>query len=94
MVFLLFAKIVQAIFLGPLHRSEVEQLFHKAKYMIPETCLALTIFREELSLAIVALFVELVFVKSFHWLAQRRVENVRVGCFIVEGSVSGLDTWR
>lgn len=47
-----------------------------AKYAITDTCLALTIFRQELDMKVVALFTALLFVKIFHWLAEMRVENV------------------
>jgi E3 ubiquitin-protein ligase synoviolin len=37
-----------------------------------ETCLAMTIFREEFNVHFVVLFVALLFVKMGHWLAQDR----------------------
>lgn len=39
----------KAVFLGPLRDVEVEILYDNARYAITETCLALTIFREELT---------------------------------------------
>lgn len=51
-------------------------VFYQARYSVLETCLALTIFREELNLKVLALFTTLLFVKTFHWLAQLRVDNV------------------
>ncbi|KAH8056277.1 hypothetical protein JL722_7581 [Aureococcus anophagefferens] len=39
-------------------------------------CLALTIFREELTTRVFALFTALLFAKVFHWLVQSRVEHV------------------
>lgn len=57
----------------------------KIWFAITETCLALTIFREELRFRFVFLFTVLLFVKAFHWLAQFRVEQ-----FHTELAVSAL----
>lgn len=54
------------------------QLLHEnVRYAITETCLALTIFRDEINFHVVVLFTSLVFLKVFHWLAQSRIEFVR-----------------
>lgn len=66
----------KAVFLGPLRDVEVEILYDNARYAITETCLALTIFREELTTRVLTLFTALLFSKSFHWLCQSRVEYV------------------
>lgn len=42
-----------------------------------ETLLALTIFKDEFESSFVLLFVSLLFLKVFHWLASDRVEMVR-----------------
>lgn len=49
------------------------------RYAVTETCLALTIFREEISFHVMVLFTALVFLKIFHWLSQARIEFVRRG---------------
>lgn len=41
-----------------------------------ETCLAMTIFRDEFNAEFVAMFAVLTFVKVFHWLVQDRVEYI------------------
>jgi E3 ubiquitin-protein ligase synoviolin len=46
---LLWGRVFKAVFLGPLRDVEVEILYDNARYAITETCLALTIFREELT---------------------------------------------
>ncbi|CAN0442135.1 unnamed protein product, partial [Discosporangium mesarthrocarpum] len=51
-------------------------LYENARYAITETCLALPIFREDLSPSVLMLFTALLFAKAFHWLAQARVEHV------------------
>ena len=76
MLTLLMGRITKTIFFGQLRDVEVEILYDNARYAITETCLALTIFREELNSKILALFTALLFSKSFHWLCQSRVEYV------------------
>jgi E3 ubiquitin-protein ligase synoviolin len=51
-------------------------IFDQARYAFTETCLALTMFREELNARVIALFAALLCVKCFHWLAQHRVDAV------------------
>ena len=65
----LIANIMVAIFLGSLSGSETEMLSDRGKYAITETCLALTIFRNELTPPILVMFFTLLFLKAFHWLA-------------------------
>jgi E3 ubiquitin-protein ligase synoviolin len=73
---LLTAQLTRQIFLGPLRAAEIDRLNEKIWFAITETCLALTIFREELRFRFVFLFTVLLFVKAFHWLSQFRVEQV------------------
>ena len=58
---LLMGRLSNSLFLGSLREAEVELLVDQAKYTITETCLALTIFRNELSPPILALFGVLLF---------------------------------
>eukprot|EP00924_Labyrinthula_sp_SR-Ha-C_P000958 snap_masked-scaffold_7-processed-gene-9.21-mRNA-1 protein AED:0.12 eAED:0.12 QI:0/-1/0/1/-1/1/1/0/558 len=62
------------IFFGSLRQTERELLWENSGYAITETCLALTIFRDQLNLYVGILFVMLLFVKIFHWLLTSRVE--------------------
>ena len=71
---LLVARIFKNLFFGQLRDTEVELLVDTAKYTIPETCLALTIFRNELSPTVFVLFGALIFIKLLHKLAKCRVE--------------------
>lgn len=71
---LVFAKCTQLMFFGNLRTIEYEILFEKAKYAFIETCLALTIFRQELSGLVIGLFGFLIFVKLLHKLAKARQE--------------------
>lgn len=45
-------------------------------YALTETCLAFTVFRDDFNPKFVALFTVLLFLKSFHWLAEDRVDYV------------------
>jgi E3 ubiquitin-protein ligase synoviolin len=71
---LLIWRISKSVFLGMLREVEIEQLVERAKYTITETCLALTVFRNELSPPILALFGVLLFLKAFHWLSKLRID--------------------
>lgn len=70
------AYIVKTLFLGPLKPTEVERVNETLRYSIPEICIALTVFREELSLRIGGLFLMLLFSKFFHVLLDERVNDV------------------
>lgn len=76
MLTLLVGRTLKTIFFGRLRDVEVELLYDNARYAVTETCLALTIFREELTVRVLTLFTALLFSKSFHWLCQSRVEYV------------------
>lgn len=82
---ILLGRIAKDIFLGTLRDAEVEILIERAKYSIFETCLALTVFRNELTAPILFLFGSLLFLKSFHWLAKSRFEYLE--------QVMPLATW-
>ena len=71
---LCFGHLLKQIFLGQLREAEIERLYERTKDAIMETCLAMTIFREEFNVKFVVMFVSLLFVKIFHWLAGDRVE--------------------
>ncbi|KAI9498754.1 hypothetical protein BDB00DRAFT_754525, partial [Zychaea mexicana] len=69
-----FGKTLQAVFFGSLRAIEVEHLYERSWYAVTETCLAMTIFRQEFNLQFVIVFTTLLFLKIFHWLCQDRVE--------------------
>ena len=60
---LLLGQMTKAIFLGRLRDQEREVMFDRARYAITETCLALTIFHEELTIRVFTLFTALLFSK-------------------------------
>ncbi|KAJ8957661.1 hypothetical protein NQ318_017553 [Aromia moschata] len=67
-------KIMRKIFFGQLRTTEFEHLMERSWYAITETCLAFTVFRDDFNPKFVALFTLLLFLKSFHWLAEDRVD--------------------
>ncbi|XP_050520904.1 E3 ubiquitin-protein ligase synoviolin-like [Daktulosphaira vitifoliae] len=70
----LIGKLAGKLFFGTLRAAETERLIEKAWYAVTETCLAFTIFKDDLSPKFVALFTLLLFLKCFHWLAEDRVD--------------------
>ena len=67
-------RIIQAIFLGPLRFRERERLHIRARDAVIESCLAISIFREDFDATFAALVVTLLLYKSIHWLANDRVD--------------------
>lgn len=57
--------------------SALQRLQERGWFAITETLLALTIFRDDFDCSFVVLFISLLFLKVFHWLAADRVEAVR-----------------
>ncbi|CAO3569066.1 unnamed protein product [Mortierella alpina] len=68
--------LVQIIFFGNLRTLEVEHLYERAWYAVTETCLAMTIFKDEFDTRFVVMFTVLLFLKVFHWLCQDRVDSM------------------
>lgn len=56
-----------------------QRLQERGWFAVTETLLALTIFKDDFDSSFALLFVGLLFLKAFHWLASDRVEMVRVG---------------
>lgn len=61
-------------------------------YAVTETCLAFTVFRDDFSPKFVALFTLLLFLKSFHWLADERVDFVSIT--FVDSPISNASRFR
>jgi len=73
-VVVLLGKVMRKIFFGQLRAAEFEHLMERSWYAVTETCLAFTVFKDDFSPKFVGLFVLLLFLKSFHWLAEERVD--------------------
>ena len=65
---------LQRLLYGPLRVIEIEQLYEKAWFAITETCLAMTIFREEVGFWFCVMFVSLLIGKVWGWIGEGRVE--------------------
>ena len=65
---------LQRLFYGPLRPIEVEQLYEKSWFAVTETCLAMTIFREEVGGWFLVMFVCLLIGKVWGWIGAGRVE--------------------
>lgn len=65
---------LQRLFFGTLRPIEVEQLYEKGWFAITETCLAMTIFREEVGAYFLVMFVCLLIGKVWGWIGEGRVE--------------------
>ncbi|KAJ1918985.1 hypothetical protein H4219_002243 [Mycoemilia scoparia] len=71
---ILFCKLMMKIFFGSLRVIEVEHLYERGWFAVTETCLALTVFREEFNIFTMQMFVALVVTKIFHWIIEDRVD--------------------
>jgi len=65
---------LQRLCYGELRPIEIEQLYEKAWFAITETCLAMTIFREEVGAWFLVMFVALLTGKVWGWIGDGRVE--------------------
>lgn len=65
---------LQRLCYGPLRPVEIEQLYERAWFAVTETCLAMTIFREEVGAWFLVMFTALVTGKVWEWIGEGRVE--------------------
>ncbi|KAI8596186.1 hypothetical protein EDD21DRAFT_328507, partial [Dissophora ornata] len=73
---IIMGQLVLAIFFGNLRTLEVEHLYERAWYAVTETCLAMTIFKDEFDTRFFIMFTMLLFLKVFHWLCMDRVDSM------------------
>ncbi|OIW29489.1 hypothetical protein CONLIGDRAFT_669351 [Coniochaeta ligniaria NRRL 30616] len=65
---------LQRLCFGQLRPVEIEQLYEKGWFAVTETCLAMTIFREEVGAFFLVMFTALVTAKVWGWIGEGRVE--------------------
>lgn len=65
---------LQRLCFGPLRPTEIEQLYEKGWFAVTETCLAMTIFRDEVGAFFLVMFTALVTGKVWGWIGDGRVE--------------------
>ncbi|KAG9247237.1 hypothetical protein BJ878DRAFT_493592 [Calycina marina] len=77
LILLIYASFMyglQRLCYGELRPIEVEQLYEKGWFAVTETCLAMTIFREEVGAWFLIMFVALLTGKVWGWIGDGRVE--------------------
>lgn len=77
LVFLVYGSFMyglQRLCFGSLRPVEVEQLYEKAWFAVTETCLAMTVFREEVGAFFLVMFTALITGKVWGWIGEGRVE--------------------
>ena len=70
-------RVNTAVFLNGLNEDEMATIGDHLKYALTETCLALTMFREEIGVSIVVMFLLLLLMKALHWSCDLRVMTMR-----------------
>eukprot|EP01083_Nonionella_stella_P283828 966115_1 len=76
MLLVVMGQLAKDLFFGTLNNDEVHQVIDNSKWAVIDTCLAVTIFREDLDSVVLFMFVTLMFTKAFHWVATMRVEGI------------------
>jgi RING-H2 zinc finger domain len=71
---ILFGKLIQKIWFGPLRALEVEHLYERSWFAVMDTCLALTMFRDGFDFLFILRFGTLLFAKTFHWIIADRID--------------------
>jgi E3 ubiquitin-protein ligase synoviolin len=74
---LLCARVLTAVFFGPLRPLESESLSEHVTAAAVQTMIALTMFREDLSIGFSLLFLLVLFMKSFLFLASARFKHLQ-----------------
>lgn len=69
-----FVYLVQRYSFGRIRPIEIEQLYEKAWFTVTETCLAMTIFRDEIGAFFLVMFTALMTGKVWGWIAEGRLE--------------------
>lgn len=65
---------LQRLCFGPLRPTEIEQLYEKGWFAVTETCLAMTIFRDEIGAFFLVMFTALITGKVWGWIGEGRIE--------------------
>lgn len=77
LIFLVYGSFMyslQRLCFGQLRPVEIEQLYEKAWFAVTETCLAMTVFREEVGAFFLVMFTALITGKVWGWIGEGRVE--------------------
>ncbi|KIH88626.1 ring finger protein [Sporothrix brasiliensis 5110] len=74
LIYSTFVYSLQRVCFGQLRAVEVEQLYEKAWFAVTETCLAMTMFRDEIGGFFIVMFVALLTGKVWGWIGEGRIE--------------------
>lgn len=69
-------QLTKRIFLGSLREAEVERLNEQSWREVMEILFAITVFRQDFSVSLLAMVTALLLIMALHWLAQKRVEYI------------------
>ncbi|KAJ3353004.1 E3 ubiquitin-protein ligase hrd1 [Entophlyctis luteolus] len=72
---IIVGRVTQKIFFGQLRTIEVEHLYERSWFSVTETCLAMTLFRDQFDVKYLVFFGFLLMIKIQHWLIIDRMEQ-------------------
>jgi len=75
-VMLVFHGII-SVFLGRLREGERDQMGEQLRYALTESCIALTMFREEITVQMAFFFLIMIAAKCLHWAVELRSTHVQ-----------------
>lgn len=73
-ILFIFTKALTYIFFGRLQRTEIDNLVSQSWYAFFDLCLVFAFFQDELGTEFMFLFAILLFVRTFHWLVEERID--------------------
>jgi E3 ubiquitin-protein ligase synoviolin len=73
-----FFYVVVQKFMNGLRLMETETIIDHCRWNVTETCIALTMFRQQLNCSVIVLFLCLVLVKCLHWAVDLRCSHLRM----------------
>ena len=78
LVLLLFCfNLLVKLFFSSLRQVEIDHLYDKSWFALTETCLAMSIFRDQVGIKFLLLFSILLFQKVFHWILEDRIDFIQ-----------------
>uniref|UniRef100_A0A5K3F1A6 RING-type E3 ubiquitin transferase n=2 Tax=Mesocestoides corti TaxID=53468 RepID=A0A5K3F1A6_MESCO len=75
-ILLLIAKAITWIFFGTIQQTELDNVLSRIWYTSFDMCLLFAFFQDEINTKFVFMFTLILFMKSFHWLLEGRVDHM------------------
>ncbi|KAJ3212680.1 E3 ubiquitin-protein ligase hrd1 [Entophlyctis luteolus] len=88
---IIVGRVTQKIFFGQLRTIEVEHLYERSWFSVTETCLAMTLFRDQFDVKYLVFFGFLLMIKIQHWLIIDRVDFVSLWPWFATRLIEGAD---